>query len=143
MRDLELRGAGNIIGAEQHGNMADVGYDMYLKLLDEAVKEEKGESVSEQNSECLVDIQVDANIPESYIKSLGQRLDAYRRISDIKCDEDASDVIDEFIDRYGDIPKAVRGLINIALIRNVARLFGIYEIKQIIIIFYFIKVSLT
>ena len=130
MRDLELRGAGNIIGAEQHGNMADVGYDMYLKLLDEAVKEEKGESVSEQNSECLVDIQVDANIPESYIKSLGQRLDAYRRISDIKCDEDASDVIDEFIDRYGDIPKAVRGLINIALIRNVARLFGIYEIKQ-------------
>lgn len=130
MRDLELRGAGNIIGAEQHGNMADVGYDMYLKLLEEAVREEKGEYVSEYDAECLVDVQIDANIPERYIKNLGQRLDAYRKISDIKNDDDVSDVIDEFIDRYGDIPVPVKGLINVTLIRNAAEAHGIYEIRQ-------------
>ena len=130
MRDLELRGVGNIIGAQQHGNMADVGYDMYLKLLSDAVKEENGEKVYDYDSECLVDIQVEANIPESYIKGLGQRLDVYKRISDIRNNEDASDVIDELIDRFGDIPKSVKGLINVALIRNISSSLGIYEIKQ-------------
>ena len=131
MRDLELRGAGNILGAQQHGHMEDVGYDMYLKLLGDAVKEEKGEiTVSEDAPDCLIDLPIDAHIPESYIESLGGRLDAYRRIADIKDEDDRMDVIDELIDRYGEVPKAVMGLIDIALIRQKAIKSNIYEIRQ-------------
>lgn len=131
MRDLELRGAGNVLGAQQHGHMEDVGYDMYLKLLGEALKEAKGEKTDDfAELECLVDIQVQAHIPESYIESLGQRLDIYKRISDIRTQTDARDVADELIDRFGDPPKAVLGLINVALTRSVAASKGIYEIKQ-------------
>ena len=131
MRDLELRGAGNILGAEQHGHLEDVGYDMYLKLLGDAVREEKGEkTVDVEEHDCLVDVAVQAHIPEEYIESLSNRLDAYRRIADIRTEEDARDVIDEFLDRYGDVPDAVTGLIDIALIRNKAAALGIYEIRQ-------------
>ena len=131
MRDLELRGAGNILGAEQHGHLEDVGYDMYLKLLGDAVREEKGEKpVETEDHDCLVDVAVQAHIPEEYIESLSNRLDAYRRIADIRSEEDARDVIDEFVDRYGDIPSSVMGLIDIALIRNKAAAIGIYEIRQ-------------
>jgi transcription-repair coupling factor (superfamily II helicase) len=130
MRDLELRGAGNILGAQQHGHMENVGYDMYLKLLAEAVKEEKGETDTTTDVECLVDVNIDAHIPESYISNLSQRLDVYRRISDIRNKEDCEDVIDELTDRFGKIPTAVMGLIDIALIRNIAFSLGIYEIRQ-------------
>lgn len=130
MRDLELRGAGNILGAQQHGHMEDVGYDMYLKLLGEAVALEKGEKPESADLECLVDIQVQAHIPEDYIESLSQRLDVYRRISDIRGKADADDVLDEIIDRFGEPPKAVLGLIEVAMIRNTASQMGIYEIKQ-------------
>ena len=131
MRDLELRGAGNILGAEQHGHMEDVGYDMYLKLLGDAVREEKGEKpVTDEEHDCLIDVAVQAHIPEAYIESLSNRLDAYRRIADIRTEEDARDVIDEFLDRYGDVPPAVMGLIDIALIRNKAIAAGVYEIRQ-------------
>lgn len=131
MRDLELRGAGNVLGAQQHGHMEDVGYDMYLKLLGEALKEAKGEKTdSTAELECLVDVQVQAHIPESYISSLGQRLDVYKRISDIRTQDDARDVADELIDRFGDPPKSVLGLINVALTRSIAAANGIYEIKQ-------------
>lgn len=130
MRDLELRGAGNILGAKQHGHMEDVGYDMYLKLLGDAVKEEKGEKTDNPELDCLIDVAVEAHIPESYIDDLSTRLDAYRRIADIRNDEDASDVTDEFIDRFGEPPQSVEGLIDIALIRNMANSFGIYEIRQ-------------
>lgn len=130
MRDLELRGAGNILGAEQHGNMQDVGYDMYIKLLNEAVSEEKGEKAKSYEIECLVDLQMQAYIPENYITNINQRLDIYRRISDIRSEEDARDVIDELIDRFSDIPSSVKGLIDIALIRNTAASLSIYEIKQ-------------
>ena len=130
MRDLELRGAGNILGGEQHGHMETVGYDMYLRLLGEAVSEEKGEEASSYELECLVDVQVQAHIPEGYIESLSQRLEIYRRISDIRSQDDAMDVLDELIDRFGEPPASVRGLIDVALIRNTAASLGIYEIKQ-------------
>ena len=130
MRDLELRGAGNILGGQQHGHMEDVGYDMYIKLLNEAICEAKGEEPEDPQIDCLVDLQVQAHIPESYIQSLHQRLDVYRRISDIRSKADAEDVIDELIDRFGDVPKSVMGLIDVALIRNVAAQNGIFEIKQ-------------
>ena len=131
MRDLELRGAGNILGAEQHGHMEDVGYDMYLKLLGDAVREEKGEQPEDiEERDCLIDVQVQAHIPESYIESLSNRLDAYRRIADIRSKEDSRDVIDELLDRYGDVPSSVMGLIDIALVRNRAAAMGVYEIRQ-------------
>ena len=130
MRDLELRGAGNVMGAQQHGHMESVGYDMYLKLLGEAVREEKGELPKNDDLDCLIDLSVDAHIPESYVESLTLRLDVYRRIADIRSVEDSEDVKDELWDRFGRIPKAVLGLIDIALIRNRAHAMGIYEIRQ-------------
>lgn len=131
MRDLEIRGAGNVLGAQQHGHMEAVGYDMYLKLLGEAIAIEKGETPDYNvDNECLVDIQVQAHIPESYIPNLNQRLDIYRRIADIRGEEDADDVVDEMIDRYGDPPASVTGLVDVALLRNTARSLGIYEIRQ-------------
>ncbi|MBQ3546940.1 MAG: transcription-repair coupling factor [Clostridia bacterium] len=119
MRDLEIRGAGSILGGEQHGNMESVGYDMYLKLLSEAVNEENG-IVPDDDIPCTVDLNVSAHIPESYIASLPARLGIYKRIAAIRSDDDASDVIDELCDRFGEPPKAVMGLIDIAILRNKA-----------------------
>ncbi len=131
MRDLEIRGAGNILGAQQHGHMEAVGYDLYLKMLARAVSEEKGEvSDKEPEQECLIDIQIQAHIPDDYIESVPQRLAAYRRIADIRNPDDADDVVDEFIDRYGDPPPCVEGLIRVALLRNTAISQSIYEIGQ-------------
>ncbi|MFU0832192.1 MAG: Transcription-repair-coupling factor [Oscillospiraceae bacterium] len=130
MRDLEIRGAGNILGGEQHGHMEAVGYDMYLHLLAEAIGRAKGEPVQEYGEECLVDMQVTAHIPESYISDLNQRLDIYRRIADIRTREDALDVIDELIDRFGEPPASVNGLVDIALQRNIASRLGIREVRQ-------------
>jgi len=130
MRDLEIRGAGNILGGEQHGHMESVGYDMYLKLLNEAVALMKGETPEIPVEECTVDLQVQAHIPESYIDSTALRLDVYRRIADIKSYEDSSDVVDELIDRFGEPPESVYGLIDIALLRNRATSIGITEVKQ-------------
>ncbi len=129
MRDMEIRGAGNLLGAQQHGHMEAVGYEMYLKLLADAVNEEKGLPPSRQE-ECLIDLPVTAHIPESYIASNAQRLDVYRRIADIRTEEDSLDVYDELIDRFGEPPEAVQGLIDVALLRNMAARMGIYEIKQ-------------
>ena len=131
MRDLELRGAGNVLGAQQHGHMEAVGYDMYLKILGEVIESEKlGDEKVPEKKECLIDIQIDAHIPESYISSLPNRLSMYRRIADIRSNEDAMDVTDELIDRFGDPPPAVEGLIEVALLRNTASFIGIYEIGQ-------------
>ncbi len=129
MRDLEIRGAGSILGASQSGHMSAVGYDMYLKLLDEAVKEQRGEA-SRPEPECLVDVKVDAFIPENYISNQAQRISCYKRIALIHNEDDAFDVTDELIDRYGDLPKPVEGLIEVAQIRNLAKKLGISEIIQ-------------
>ena len=130
MRDMEIRGAGNLLGAQQHGHMEAVGYEMYLRLLAEAVSEEKGEPNAAREEECLIDLQVPAHIPESYISSNAQRLEVYRRIADIRTMEDSFDVYDELIDRFGEPPAAVQGLIDVALLRNMAADCGIYEVKQ-------------
>ncbi len=127
MRDLEIRGAGSILGGEQHGNMEAVGYDMYLKLLADAVNEENGIE-SHEEAVCTIDLNISAHIPESYIRSLSARLGIYKRIANIKTDDDVSDVIDELCDRFGEPPKSVMGLIDIALLRNKASLAGITEI---------------
>ncbi|MBR6792543.1 MAG: transcription-repair coupling factor, partial [Ruminococcus sp.] len=129
LRDLEIRGAGSILGGRQHGHMEAVGYDMYLRLLSEAIAEEKGEQ-PEKIPECLVDIQIDAHIPEKYIESLNQRIDMYRKIMLVNTNEDKTDLIDELIDRYGDPPKSVVGLIEVSLLRNKAAHLGITEISQ-------------
>lgn len=130
MRDLEIRGAGDLLGAMQHGHIADVGYDMYMKLLNEAVSKEKGEDIPDIDTDCFVDIRIDAHIPESYIPNMNRRLEMYRRIADINNENDARDVIDEFIDRFGDIPKVVKELIDVAVIRSKSKKLGIYEIHQ-------------
>lgn len=129
LRDLEIRGAGSILGGRQHGHMEAVGYDMYLQLLSEAIAEEKGIQ-PEKVPECLVDIQIDAHIPEKYIPSLNQRIDMYRKIMLVNEDSDKTDLIDELIDRYGEPPKSVVGLIDVSLLRNKAAHLGITEISQ-------------
>ncbi|MCI8360622.1 MAG: transcription-repair coupling factor [Clostridiales bacterium] len=129
MRDLEIRGAGNILGGEQHGHMEAVGYDMYLKLLADAVNEEKGLEPA-PDAECTVDLRVQAHIPEKYIESLPQRLGVYRRIAAIRTEEDMSDVLDELIDRFGEPPAAVKGLIDVAMLRNQAAALHVTEVVQ-------------
>lgn len=119
MRDLEIRGAGSILGGDQHGNMESVGYDMYLKLLSDAVNEENGVK-TEDDIPCTIDLNISAHIPENYIESLSARLGIYKRIAAIRNDNDASDVIDELCDRFGEPPSSVMGLIDVAILRNKA-----------------------
>ena len=129
MRDLEIRGAGNLLGPEQSGFLMSVGYDLYLRLLEEAVLEEQGKPVPKPQ-ECLVDLAVSAAIPEKYIPAPEQRMDLYRRIARIQDQEEADDITDELIDRYGDPPRGVTNLIAIALLRAKAARLGISEIAQ-------------
>lgn len=132
MRDLEIRGAGSLLGNKQHGHMESVGYDMYIKLLEQAVNEEKGEEIpDEKEEECLIDLPVDASIPSTYITSTPQRLDIYKMIANIRSDSQANDVYDELTDRFGAPPSSVYGLVEVALLRNTAQKLGIYEIRQI------------
>ena len=128
MRDLEIRGAGNLLGAEQSGHMMSVGYDMYLKLLDEAVLEERGEKPKEP--ECTADLNVTANVSQDYVARGEERMDLYRRMAAIRSQEDADDLLDEIIDRYGEPPKGVINLIDIALLRAEARKCHIIDIRQ-------------
>ena len=130
MRDLQIRGAGNLLGQSQHGHMEAVGYEMYVKLLNQAIAAEKGEAVQADKSDCLIDITVDAYIPEKYIPDAAGRIEAYKRIAAIDDRPGADDVLDELADRYGPVPKSVQGLIDISLVRVVAAKLGIYEITQ-------------
>ena len=129
MRDLELRGAGNVLGAEQSGHMMSVGYDMYLKLLETAIAEEKGEE-NLSLAVCSADLTVSANIPEKYVASSETRMDLYRRIASISDRDDADDVIDELIDRFGEPPRETMTLVDIALLRVAAAEAGICDITQ-------------
>ena len=137
MRDLELRGAGNILGAEQSGHMADIGYDLYIKILEEAVNEEKG-IVLPKKEDCQVDILCDAYIPDEYIPSGQVRIDMYRKIASIASPEDEDEILDELYDRFGEPPVSVTNLLKISLIRNSAAESGIKNVsqKQGIISFY-------
>ncbi len=129
MRDLEIRGAGNLLGAEQSGHMIDVGYDMYMKLLSEAVLEARGVPVP-QRADCSADLTVAANIHDRYIPAQEQRMDIYRRIALIRSEEEADDLTDELIDRFGDPPPGVNALIHVALLRGEAGKAGITDIAQ-------------
>ena len=129
MRDLEIRGAGNLLGPEQSGYMMSVGYDMYLRLLEDAVLEERGEKKTVE-VECAADLAVSANIPDFYVASSQQRMDLYRRIAAIRSQEDASDLLDELLDRYGEPPKAVYALLDVAMLRSSAARAGISDISQ-------------
>lgn len=117
MRDLEIRGAGNLLGAEQSGHMEAVGYDLYCKMLNDAIKSLKGDMVDEEAFETTVDMDIDAYIPASYIKNEMQKLDIYKRIADIENEEEMMDMQEELIDRFGDMPAAVNNLLHIALIK--------------------------
>lgn len=129
MRDLEIRGAGDILGGQQHGHMESVGYDLYLKLLGEAISTERGEKIS-KSTECQVDLPISAHIPEEYIDSLAQRVDIYKKIACVSSQIDYMDVVDELIDRFGEPPLPVRGLLDVALIRNSAAGFGVNKVSQ-------------
>jgi len=129
MRDLEIRGAGNILGAQQHGHMASVGYEMYCRLLDEAVSRLKGIEVSD-DFETLIDINVNAYIPSEYITNEEQKLLIYKKIADISVQDDYNDVYDEITDRYGTMPKCVETLLRIALLRARAHRSDIVSISQ-------------
>jgi transcription-repair coupling factor (superfamily II helicase) len=129
MRDLEIRGAGNLIGAEQHGHMDAVGYETYCKILEAMIKELKGEApVVEEEEEVLVDLSVNAYIPEKYIRSEVQKMEMYQKISKISDEEMLSDMIDELTDRYGDVPKETMRLLTIVELKCLAKAVQVVEI---------------
>ncbi|MGN6710833.1 transcription-repair coupling factor [Anaerocolumna jejuensis] len=119
MRDLEIRGAGNLLGAQQSGHMEAVGYDLYCKMLNDAVKAMKGQISEEETFETTVDMDVDAYIPATYIKNEFQKLDVYKRIADIDTEEEFLDMQEELVDRFGDMPSSVNNLLNIAHIKSI------------------------
>lgn len=130
MRDLQIRGAGSLLGHSQHGHMEAVGYDLYVKMLGQAIAAARGEAPAPDKSDCLVDITVDAFLPEEYIPDAAGRIEAYKRIAAIETTSDAEDVLDELIDRYGSPPKSVQGLVDVSLVRVTAARVGIAEIVQ-------------
>ena len=117
MRDLEIRGAGNVLGAEQHGQMEAVGYELYCKLLRQAVSLLKGDTEAKEEFETTVDCDIDAYIPDSYIPNENQKLDIYKRISEIQSEEDYMDTMDELMDRFGEIPAPVMNLLSVARLK--------------------------
>jgi transcription-repair coupling factor (superfamily II helicase) len=130
MRDLEIRGAGNLLGAEQSGHMEAVGYDLYCKMLNEAVKYMKGETTEEETFETTVDMEMDAYIPATYIKNEVQKLDVYKRIAEIENEEELMNMQEELLDRFGDMPSAVNNLLNIALIKSICHSVYVISLTQ-------------
>lgn len=129
MRDLEIRGAGSILGELQHGHMDQVGYDMYCKLLDEAVKDIQGIEVQEEK-EIQIDINISSYIPDEYIQNSSQKIEIYQNIALCRTEEDILNITDEMIDRYGQMPKEIENLLEIARIKNLCRIAGIIKITQ-------------
>ncbi len=129
LRDLELRGAGNLLGAQQHGHLDAVGYDLYVKLLNQAVLAERGEVV-EERPECVVTLNYDACLPERYVKAPTQRMSLYKRIALIETQYDLEDMTDELLDRYGNLPPAAANLLQIALVRSLAAKAGVTQLRQ-------------
>ncbi|MDD6483188.1 MAG: transcription-repair coupling factor [Clostridiales bacterium] len=129
MRDLEIRGAGNILGPEQHGHMDSVGYDMYCKILQDSIDAAQGKSPAGERT-ASIDIEVSAYLPDSYIENSTQRIDMYKKIAAIETEDDRFEIEDELIDRYGDIPKSVANIIEVACIKARAAALGITEINQ-------------
>lgn len=130
MRDMEIRGAGNLLGAQQHGHLDAVGYDLYVKILENAVLEEKGEAVPAPPADCTVDIKIDAFLPGSYVHSSAHRMEMYKKIARIETKEDSDDILDELCDRFGEPPKPVMNLLNIAYLRGIGRSAGIVAIEE-------------
>jgi len=130
MRDLEIRGAGNLLGAQQHGHLESVGYEMYCKLLDEAVRELKGEKPGKGTNEVFIDINVSAYIDDSYISSESIKIEMYKKIASIQDEKDMLDIEDELTDRYGDIPEPVRNLLSIAYIKALAGSLGFSSVTE-------------
>ncbi|MCX7773335.1 MAG: transcription-repair coupling factor, partial [Clostridia bacterium] len=130
MRDLQIRGAGNLLGPEQHGHMESVGYDMYLKLLDETVSELKGDPVTNRALDVTVELQTSAYIDAGYIQDEDQRIDMYRTIAAVETEEDILDIQDELLDRYGEIPEETAILIEVAYIKNLAGSLGFISVKE-------------
>ena len=129
MRDLEIRGAGNLLGAEQHGHMEAIGYDLYCKMLNEAVKEAKG-IAAEASFDTFIDVEIDAYIPMTYIPNEYQKLDIYKRIASIETEEETDEMLEELIDRFGDLPKSVQNLLYIARIKSMAHQVYLTEVQQ-------------
>lgn len=129
MRDLEIRGTGNLLGREQHGHMEAIGYDLYIKLLEDTLKQLKGEPTL-LDIETIIDLQVNAYIPETYIKDESQKIEIYKRIAFIEGQEDLYDVEEEIEDRFGDIPESVRNLMKISYVKHLAKNCGIISISQ-------------
>ena len=129
MRDLEIRGAGNVLGPEQSGFLLSVGYDMYLKLLEEAVLTQQGKPLPTK-TECAANLSVAASIPDRYVPTAEERMDLYRRIAALRSEEEADDLVDELIDRYGEPPRPVNNLISVALMRAEAAAADITDIDQ-------------
>lgn len=130
MRDLEIRGAGNLLGAEQHGQMASIGYDLYVKYLDSAVKRLRGQRKEEELVETVIELDVDGYIPERYIPNEDQKIETYKRISVIENKYDMEELLDELTDRYGNIPKQVSNLIRISYIKSLAGRLKVLSIEQ-------------
>ena len=129
MRDLQIRGAGRVLSAKQSGHIQNVGYETYIRILEQAVSDEQGIEAPAKETECRIDLQISAYIPDSYIEDIESRIEMYKRIADIKCKEDYDEVVNELRDRFGPLPECVRQLCSVSSARaNAARL-GFYEIR--------------
>ena len=129
MRDLEIRGAGNILGPEQHGHLATVGYDMYCKLMEETLNEVQGRQTARE-LETRVDLRVDAFLPSDYVAEEKQRMEMYKRIASVVTDEDRADVTDELIDRYVDLPQAAETLLDVSQLRALCNRLGVSQVTR-------------